>query len=101
MGLGIPWPFLRAPRLLGGYMAAMAAARTMRDTMPVIQFSIPTSMFLELVLKGQRIGLSEHQVAKHIMLQGLEAEVGDDEILEHYHDTRRQRMERKTRAKPI
>ena len=88
--------------MLGGRTAAMAAARTTRGTvMPVIQFSIPTSMFLELVLKGQRIGLSEHQVAKHIMLQGLEAEVGDDEILEHYHNSRRQRMERKTRAKPI
>ena len=68
--------------------------------MAVIQYSTNSDTFIELVERGRRLGLSEHQIAKYIMLVRL-AEVTDDEILTAVRETNRRAMDRKTRARPL
>lgn len=67
--------------------------------MAVIQFSIPTDVLLDLVATGKRTGLSEHQVAKFLMLTAF-ADTSDAAIMEQYIKAR-QPSKDKSRATPI
>lgn len=48
--------------------------------MAIIQFSIPSDVLRELLDRGDTLGLSEHQVAKWIMLLAKE-NVADSDIM--------------------
>ena len=74
--------------------------------MPVIQFSVPTDVFLKLVEVGRAAGRSEHQAAKYIMLFGLDeadqlALSLSQMVMEYAAELKRTQMRGKDRAKPI
>ena len=49
--------------------------------MPNLQFSVPSDIYLALVERGAAYGLSEHLVAKYLVLHGLSAGVRDEALL--------------------
>ena len=67
--------------------------------MAVIQYSINSETYVNLVERGRKLGLSEHQVAKYIMLAA--SDITDDQVLTLAQATKRASMERKTRARPL
>ena len=66
--------------------------------MAVIQFSIDSQVFLSLMERAARLGMSEHQLAK--CLVGL-ADVTDEEILLHKRNQYAKRLESRSRARPL
>ena len=68
--------------------------------MAVIQFSVPTDVYMRLVERGRVLGLSEHQVAKYLTILGHE-DISDEALLACVRDTKREAMKGKLRAKPL
>lgn len=50
--------------------------------MPNLQFSVPASTYLTLVQRGAHLGLSEHLVAKLLVLHAMTLDVSDATLME-------------------
>ena len=74
--------------------------------MPVIQFSIPTDVYLQLLDLARVTGLSEHQVAKYLTTAYLDIDTNvgatvAEAVLEQRRAYQRHNLDRKQRAKPL
>ena len=68
--------------------------------MAVIQFSIPSELYVKLVERAAALGISEHQLAKQLTIIG-EPQISDEEIYLHQRAVAGRRAERRTRARPL
>lgn len=65
--------------------------------MAVIQFSVPSDVYVQLVERGAEVGLSENQFAKALTLIGLEQH-SNAEVLKEVNLAKRARAESRLRA---